>query len=98
MGETLEGLPKAALRKLLQMMVPKMEVDLETKAVEMEIAVPSWADLSAAGLCLNAPQAYSWGHQAHATVLLKLDCHWKRQGGLKSAVPDDCLTCHRRAA
>jgi hypothetical protein len=50
-GGTIPQLSPAALRPLLQALIAKLEVDMETKAVQIDITIPAWA--SGNGLCLE---------------------------------------------
>ncbi len=42
LSETMHELPPKVIRKLLQVFVGRLEVDLETREIEVEFRLPSW--------------------------------------------------------
>jgi hypothetical protein len=60
-------MPMHALRSLLAAMITKLEVDMETREVVLELALPS-----ADAMCLDDSFARKYGHEAHTDFGLKL--------------------------
>ncbi|HVL40487.1 MAG TPA: recombinase family protein, partial [Fimbriimonadaceae bacterium] len=88
--------PRPALRQLLQSVVKVLRVDLVTRQVQLEMALPMWAvsELAGkpAGMCPVSRQSKRSRHQAHGDFVLIsaiFDCDWSRQ--------QRCFTCHRSA-
>lgn len=46
-AKTMRDLPPSSLRRLLQVLIARMEVDMVTREVEIELALPLWAALDA---------------------------------------------------
>jgi DNA invertase Pin-like site-specific DNA recombinase len=89
-GQTVGELPPCALRSLLAGMITRLEVDLETKAVEIQIAVPSLDSARTLGLGdklsrTSLPEA----QRDLAAIAAILDCRPETK---------DCYRCRRRAA
>jgi DNA invertase Pin-like site-specific DNA recombinase len=82
-ADLLRTLPKSALRRMLTMLVERMEVDLETRSVEATFALPQWA-VEAPGrlgyeLCLRKASESKPRPEAQAgmrVVLLKFRVYW----------------------
>lgn len=68
LGEELPNLAPAALREVLKMFVSKLEVDLETKQVDVEFAVPDWSRVDLRQVCLNDGLACKTEGQAHLAL------------------------------
>jgi Resolvase, N terminal domain/Recombinase len=48
--ETLPSMPKPLLKQLAQLLITKLEIDLETLDFELELGLPSWAMIDAEGI------------------------------------------------
>jgi hypothetical protein len=86
--------PKAILRVILAETVVRLEVDLMTRSVELELAIPiksSNAGVASVRMCLDSSSLQSSVNEAYrlATVV-SIDCDWKMQ--------DRCFDCQRRRA
>lgn len=101
LGEHLDQLPKAALRRLLSLFVSRLEVEMRTKNVEVEFALPSWAvlaDLSHDDVCLVAQSVLASGNQANMKnkqIIAAFDCRGIDQRHVRKTT---CFDCHRRRA
>jgi hypothetical protein len=107
-ADSMDGLPPSGIRKVLANVVSKLNVDLETRHVRMELSLRDGMTLSAKSdtkppkegeepVCLVASGPSPSLHQAHRLASLKIavvDCEGQR--GSKN-VPW-CFTCRRRAA
>jgi hypothetical protein len=92
LADRLHEMPPATVRAVLETFVSSAVVDLETRQVSIELALPPWAELDAALLCLDANSSYKGDNQAQRIVLARLElCRVKR-----SYVP--CDTCRRKRA
>jgi len=78
LGAELSSLPPAALREVLKVFVSKLEVDLQTKAVEVEFAVPDWSKGNLAQVCLNGSLACKADGQAHPLLRIGRRLLWQR--------------------
>ena len=65
----LPELPPAALRNILKLFVPCMVVDLQTKQVDVEFALPNWSDVDLDAVCLDDSLACRTDIQAHTAPL-----------------------------
>jgi hypothetical protein len=80
--DLMDGLPPAALRQLLSAMIYRLEVDLEMRTVELEVALLSWTDASkntSSTLCLDGKRPWPLANEAqHGTVVLSVafGCDW----------------------
>ena len=72
-GEHLRHYCRAALRRLLELMVAKAEVDLETGHLDLELRLPLWALTNPERMCLDHPFARRSSDEAHqrGLVLMK---------------------------
>lgn len=90
LGQSMKSLPVPSLRAVLCTLISKLEVDLETRAVVIEFALPQGAVM-----CLEDRFARKSGHQAHYYFTLKLAV-FHCQGVKKNHVPT-CFQCRRAA-
>jgi DNA invertase Pin-like site-specific DNA recombinase len=82
-AEVLRVQPKSALQRLLNVLVERLEVDLENRSVELTFALPQWA-VEAPGrvayeLCLKKTSSYKRCPDAQgfkSVRLLKFRVHW----------------------
>jgi ElaB/YqjD/DUF883 family membrane-anchored ribosome-binding protein len=91
LGQTIGEMPPQAIRQLLVTMVRKMEVDMTTKAVQIELAMPDFSGQRA--LCLDNISVQR--HVFEAQMGLRLDsaeCRYRRAGR------QPCFECQRRRA
>jgi hypothetical protein len=103
MADGMDELPPAAVRKLLASLVGKLYVDLETRAVELELVLPAGM-VATAGvlgtnepLCLVPTSSRIRGNDAQWADGLKLaqiTCAGNQTAGGQKA----CFTCSRLAA
>ena len=92
--QSLDQLAPEPLRRLLQLLVPKLQVDLETRAVEIEIALPSWAAIDesamAQALCLDGKSPWRSANEAQRADALRL-----AEFRCDSASRPLCFSCRR---
>ncbi|HZN68085.1 MAG TPA: recombinase family protein [Tepidisphaeraceae bacterium] len=94
MLRSIDKLRPAPLRRLLRLLVPRVEVDLETLGVQIDVALPLWAALNEKALreslCLDAKspwQSANEAQNAHSLELAVFRC---------SSTPRPfCLACRR---
>lgn len=79
LGEILPTLPPAALRDVLKTFVSKLEVDLETKAVVAEFALPEWSSLDLGKVSLTEGLVYKTDGQAHPALTISRGLFWHRK-------------------
>jgi len=65
LADLLESAPPATLALLLQSLISKLIVDLETRDVELEIALPAHLDSGPIRMCLVDSSACKSGNQTH---------------------------------
>ena len=94
----LHDLPPLALRRVLTLLVAKLEVDLETKSVAMELRLPQWAITAADAIkkaCASTTDLHAREqprHTAGDAVLALFECARAKQGR------NVCYGCIRRRA
>jgi hypothetical protein len=99
-AETLQSASPSMVRSMLSSLVTKLEVDLETKAVEMEITLPEGVNLrnnAKNPLCVVEPRLWPFRNETQWTNGLKIaviEC----QGVRGNTKTPPCFTCSRRAA
>jgi len=103
-ARSLDTLPPAAVRTLLGTLVTRLEVDLETRAVEVDLAVPDGITLEKSSsngapepLCPVAARSWPLPNQAQWSGGLKIAavrCEGRR--GDRRTPP--CFKCSRKAA
>ena len=92
------------IRRLLEVFVSKLVVDLETKEVEVEFAVPSWIGkrlLTPTKVCLDELIGSRPLHQAHAGAAVAVaifTCDGAAVRRRWKGRPEPCMACRRRAA
>ncbi|MEX2673459.1 MAG: recombinase family protein [Phycisphaeraceae bacterium] len=97
-GENLKPEDIAGVRALLKILIDRIEVDLETKEVEIVFALPTWMAgvlSSGDGLGLDQLSAYRPSIEAHlenGVILATFHCK------LEGKRTDRCFKCSRRAA
>jgi hypothetical protein len=85
---TIQTMPLPILRPLLQSLIARLEVDMTTKAVKLDLAIPSWAPKTA--LCLEGRSVQRDAYQAQYEIPLEsADCSYVRVG--RTA----CFNCRR---
>lgn len=85
---TIQTLPMATLRPLLMALIARLEVDMTTKAVKIDLAIPSWGSENA--LCLEDKAVQRPVIQAQMTIPLdSADCSYRRVGR------HPCFNCRR---
>jgi hypothetical protein len=70
-GNELPAWSPAALRNLLRIFVARLVVNLETRHVEVEFAVPSWANLEALRMGLDVNPACKVVNEAHPLAVVR---------------------------
>ena len=99
-SETLKSAPPAVLRSMLSSLITKLEIDLETRAVEMELTLPEGVNLrfdAKNPLCPVEGKHWPSRNETQWTHGLKIaivECQGKR--GDRTKPP--CFTCSRKAA
>jgi hypothetical protein len=99
-AELLKTAKPAVVRSVLSSLITKLEVDLETRAVEMELMLPDGVNLRLGAknpLCLVQPKHSPWLNEAqwtHGLKIAEIECQGVRGG--RATRP--CFTCSRRAA
>jgi hypothetical protein len=95
-GSKIDKLPSHALRSLLSILIARLEVDMETLNVEIELAIPNWAAFDQkefeARMGLDEiflEKSFAKAQSSIATSLGVFDCHRPTK---------DCYDCRRRAA
>ncbi len=98
LGENIGSLPTKTLRMVLESVIERLEIDLHTRAVELDLRLPPWAENRTTGagkeLCLEATQLWRGINEAQWVFTLKIaeiDCR-----GLRNPNRFDC--CRRRKA
>ena len=90
-AETIQALPPQTLRSLLTTLIAKLEVDMASKAVAIDIAIPDWTHENA--LCLEDRFVQKSVYQAQMKIPLdSAICSYRRAGR------QPCFDCRRRAA
>jgi hypothetical protein len=90
----------ARIRTVLSSLITKLEVDLQTRAVEMELKLPEGVNLrldKKNPLCTVEPMQLPYANRTQWTYGLKfaeIDCQGTRGAGGQTP----CFTCSRRAA
>ena len=85
---TIRTLPPPTLRSLLATLIRRLEVDMATKAVEIDLAVPAWSNGNA--LCLEDKAVQGFVFQAqHEIPLDSAECGYCRIGRAP------CFDCRR---
>ncbi len=91
---TLGDAPPATLRNLLSVFVTRLEVDLETRALELEIGLPNSLSASDTEMCFVGDLACKTSNETHRNASLTIavcSFEWVHKGVLSN--PDDC--CRR---
>jgi hypothetical protein len=70
-GARLDGLPAHAVRNVLRALIVRMEYDLETDEVVLELALPTWADFDLARMGLDASATCNPGIETHRVLALR---------------------------
>ncbi len=99
LARNVHELPPIGLRRVIQLLVAKLEVDLTTKAVEIELRLPTWAINAADAIktaCASATDLHAGEQPRHTAgagfILALLDCQRQKQGR------SGCYSCERRRA
>jgi hypothetical protein len=98
LADNIQSLPPTALRRVLKLFVAKLEADLETKTIAMELRLPTWAITAADAIktaCASATDLHAREqprHTAKDAILALFDCAYAKQGR------NICYGCTRRRA
>ncbi|MGH7213637.1 MAG: hypothetical protein ACREIT_02560, partial [Tepidisphaeraceae bacterium] len=98
LARSIHELPPTAMRRVVQLFVVRLEVDLKTRAVELELRLHPWAVGTADAIrtaCASATDLHAGEqprHTALGVVLALLDCERQKRG--RSV----CYGCTRRRA
>jgi len=104
LGERLDQLPKETLRRLLSLFVARLDVEMRTKNLEVEFALPSWAVLAAMpkdDVRLAAQSVHASGYQANMEnmenkqIIAAYSCRGFDRRHLRMTT---CFECERRKA
>jgi hypothetical protein len=101
LAERLEDLPRAALRTILRLFISRLAVDMATKNIEIEFALPNWValvDLPEDDVRLATTSENAFGGQANTANELKIavyDCRGIDRRHLRMTT---CFECRRRRA
>jgi Recombinase/Resolvase, N terminal domain len=88
---TIKMLPMPPLRSILTMLIARLEVDMATKAFQIELEIPAWTDENA--LCLEGKSVQRPADEAQIRFTLDLaNCSYRRIGRTP------CFDCHRKRA
>ena len=80
-GQSLDSMPIPALRRLLEMLVDRVVIDLETRDVELALRLPSWALDDVETMCLKSNPLHSIRPEAHhdcSILLVSVRLQWWR--------------------
>jgi DNA invertase Pin-like site-specific DNA recombinase len=87
-AETMKTLPPPMLRSLLMNLIVRLEVDMATKAIRLELAIPSWADADV--ICLEDRYLQKPVHEAWTQIPLEsAECRYRQV----RRIP--CFDCRR---
>lgn len=98
LANTIHELPSMALRRVIQLLVAKLEVDLETRAIELELRLPTWAIGNADAIqtaCASVTDLHAGEQPRHTpqgAMLALFDCALAKLGR------NICYGCTRRRA
>ncbi len=85
---TIQTLPMPTLRSLLTNLIARLEVDMTTKAVQIDLVIPAWGNGNA--LCLEDKAVQRSVYQAQYEIPLdSADCSYRRIGRTP------CFDCRR---
>lgn len=70
-GQRLGGLPPHATRNVLRAMIARLEYDVETDEVELELALPAWAGFEIAAMGLDASATCKPCIETHRVLTLR---------------------------
>lgn len=88
LATTVQTLPPPTLRSLMTSIIAKLVVDMATKAVAIEVAIPDWTHENA--LCLEDRSVQRPVHQAQMIITLdSANCSYRRVGR------QPCFDCRR---
>ena len=93
LGESLDGLPPAALRKLLEEMIVRLEANMETREVQLDLRIAGTNAINekeGGNLGLDGQLLWQLANQTQAEITAKIDCAWVE--------PEKCFECYRRNA
>jgi hypothetical protein len=98
LADNIQRLPPTALRRVLKLFVAKLEADLETKTIAMELRLPIWAITAADAIktaCASATDLHAGEqprHTAQDAILARFECAHAKIGR------NFCYGCTRRRA
>lgn len=82
LAESMDDLPAVSLRRLLEIVVHRAVVDLETRGVELELRLPSWLMDASKPMCLDTAFACKTDietHHENSVSLMKMRLLWLRR-------------------
>ena len=95
-----DQLPPASIRKLLSTLISRLELDLVTQEVRMELSLPhptAFAANEAGPMCLDKKALWPFFNEAHRLGRLKIAAFHCETAPSRKSVPA-CVTCRRLAA
>ncbi len=98
LSQSIHELPPTAIRRVVQLFVAKLEVDLESRAIRLELRLHPWAIGAADAIrtaCASATDLHAGvqpRHTALGSILARLDCERQKRGR------QVCYACTRRRA
>jgi hypothetical protein len=102
LGQRLDGMPSNLLRQLLAALISKLVVDLDTKNVEIELALPDWATLTKLNadgdVCLESTFARRCSYQANQENAAKIAVYYCHGIDRRHLRLPGCFDCKRRKA
>jgi hypothetical protein len=99
-AQLLQAAKPAVVRSVLSHLISNLEIDLETRAVTMELMLPDGVKLhwdAKTPLCPVPPRQSPWGNEAqwtHGLKIAEITCEGVRGSWVRPA----CFTCSRKAA
>lgn len=81
-GESVDSLPPTTVRRLLEMLIERAEVDLETRDLDVTLRLPAWAIGAVDTLCLDGNPVNRTTVETHAecnAVLVSARCRWSEK-------------------
>lgn len=93
LGDALDGLPPSALRTLLAAVIDRLDIDMETRAVKLELKIAGAMPMNqkeSSNLGLDGSRPWQIANETQAEIIAKIDCNW--------LLAEKCYECHRRKA
>ena len=100
LAQRMDAMPPNALRQLLSALISKLVVDLDTKNVEIELALPDWATLTKlnaeGGVCLEDKSSRRCSYQANRENDAKIAVYYCLGIDRRHLRLPGCFECERR--